>query len=121
MKKQEPTDADVTPAVAEPIEPAEEIKPVEEIKTVDVRTDIKIDTKTAEPSATEDKKPVASTEVKTCIYCVEDDLAFKSYAAAGRYYKIDGSTVSESVKNDKATRIGKTFKRVSETEVTKWA
>ena len=54
---------------------------------------------------------------KFVIVCIEDDETFESYEAAGKYYGISGSTVSDSIKAGRTTRIGKTFQRVATEEV----
>lgn len=54
---------------------------------------------------------------KFIIVCIEDDEIFESYEAAGKYYGISGSTVSDSIKAGRTTRIGKTFQRVATEEV----
>lgn len=53
------------------------------------------------------------------IICVEDQLVFDSYNDAGRYYGVDGTTISASVNNkiSKYTRkLHKTFVRLDEYE-----
>lgn len=49
------------------------------------------------------------THQQKSVMCVEDNLMFDSYSAAGQYYHIDSTTVSESIKHNRTTKIGKTF------------
>lgn len=60
---------------------------------------------------------VSKKRSKFVIVCIEDDETFESYEAAGKYYGISGSTVSDSIKAGRTTRIGKTFQRVATEEV----